>query len=205
MGISLNSISKTFGDNIVFRDFSLEFEEGISTCIMGASGLGKTTLLNILAGLLEADQGYITGLEGKKLAPVFQEDRLCENLSAGANIRLAARQKLSAKEISDMLNILLLPSAIRQPVREMSGGMKRRVSLARALLSGGNLFLFDEPFKGLDEETRSAVIAAVRKKLTGKTLIWVSHDLNEANEMGSSIIRLNELMVRKQEVFSCIN
>jgi len=196
MSISLNSIGKSFGDNIVFSNLSLEFREGTSTCIMGPSGFGKTTLLNILAGLLAPDYGNISGLEGKKLAPIFQEDRLCENLSAGANIRLASRKKLSSKEISEMLDSLLLPDSLHQPTREMSGGMKRRVAIARSLLSGGDLFLFDEPFKGLDEETRSAVISTVRKKLMGKTIIWVSHDLSEVNEMGSAVIHLNESMAR---------
>ena len=190
MGISLNSVNKAFGDNIVLRDFSLEIEEGVSTCIMGPSGFGKTTILNILAGLLMPDGGKLCGLEGRRLAPVFQEDRLCENLSAGANIRMAARQKLSAEEISRMLEDLLLSDALHQPVREMSGGMKRRVAIARALLSGGELFLFDEPFKGLDEEAKSIVISTVRKKLAGKTFIWITHDLSEAQEMGSTIIHL---------------
>jgi len=190
VGISLNSVSKSFGEHIVFNNLSLDFEDGISACIMGPSGLGKTTLLNILSGLLEADSGSIAGLTGRKLATVFQEDRLCENLSAGANIRMAARRKLSNKEICDMLEELMLSDSLHQPVHEMSGGMKRRVAIARALLSGGDLFLFDEPFKGLDAETKSAVISTVREALKGKTLIWVSHDLGEAGEMGSRVVHL---------------
>ena len=190
MDIELKSVSKAFDGHIVFKNLSLKFKGGDFTCITAPSGAGKTTLLNILAGLLPIDGGSISGIEGRKLAPVFQEDRLCENLSAGANIRMAARQKVTTKEITDMLEKLMLFNALHQPVREMSGGMKRRVAIARSLLSWGDLFLFDEPFKGLDEETKSAVIATVSESLKGKTLIWVSHDLNEVKEMGSEIIRL---------------
>ena len=91
MPIQIRSLSKAFGDNQVFSEFSADFPEGKTTCIMGPSGVGKTTLLRLLTGLEKPDQGEILGIAGKRLSAVFQEDRLCENLTAGANVRMVQR------------------------------------------------------------------------------------------------------------------
>lgn len=188
LGIQLEHVSKAYGDLPVLTDLSISFPYGSSTCLMGPSGHGKTTLLHILMGLVEPDSGRISGVMGRRLAPVFQEDRLCENLSVGTNIRMAARDKLPVADIEAALGHLGLTGSLRQPVRELSGGMKRRVTIARALLSGGDILVFDEPFKGLDEETRSDVMDFVRERIKGKTLIWVTHDPQEAAHMGSEVI-----------------
>ena len=190
MSIALEHISKTYNGAPVLADLSLAFGEGSSTCIMGPSGYGKTTLLRILMGLTPPDSGRVTGMEDRKLAPVFQEDRLCENLSVGTNIRMAARDKLPPADIEAILDRLGLHGSLHQPVRELSGGMKRRVTIARALLSGGDTYIFDEPFKGLDEETRSEVMDLVREHTRDKTLIWVTHNYQEAAHMGSDVIHI---------------
>ena len=91
--IRISHLSKSYGDHTVFEDFSAVFQKGQTTCMMAPSGAGKTTLLRILAGLEKADSGQIEGLEGLRISMVFQEDRLCENLSASANIRLVRREK----------------------------------------------------------------------------------------------------------------
>ncbi|WRS28320.1 ATP-binding cassette domain-containing protein [Oscillospiraceae bacterium MB08-C2-2] len=188
MAIELCGISKAYESTQVLQNVSLRFETGKSYCIMGPSGYGKTTLLHVLMGLVKADAGEITGLEGYRLAPVFQENRLCENLSAGANLRMVRPGKATAPELDAALESLGLPGALHQPVREMSGGMKRRVAIARALVSGGNLLVMDEPFKGLDHETKELVMSHVREQAMGKTMIWVTHDEREAAFMGSEMI-----------------
>ncbi|MDR2899931.1 MAG: ATP-binding cassette domain-containing protein [Treponema sp.] len=190
MSIILNNICKQYGDNIVLDHFSFTFKDNKSYCIMAPSGQGKTTLLHILMGLVEADSGNISGLDQYVIAPVFQENRLCENLSVGTNIKMVSREKISSQKITTLLDQFLLPSSLRKTVRTLSGGMKRRVALARALCSQGNLFLFDEPFKGLDISTKEAVMHIVKKNFEGKTAIWVSHDPDEAEFMGSEIVRL---------------
>jgi NitT/TauT family transport system ATP-binding protein len=195
MPIILKDISKRYGDQIVLDHFSFQFDDDKSYCIMAPSGKGKTTLLHILMGLVEADSGSISGIDDYVIAPVFQENRLCENLSVATNIKMVCREKCSTPELTELLTRFLLPASMKKPVRTLSGGMKRRVSLARALVSthssNGNLFLFDEPFKGLDLSTKETVMQIVKQSFKGKTAIWVSHDPDEAVFMGSEIVKLD--------------
>ena len=142
---------------------------------MGPSGCGKTTLLRILLGLETADAGTITGLEGRRMSAVFQEDRLCENVSAVSNLRLV-NPALSRRAAEAALTELGLGEALSQPVREFSGGMKRRVAILRALLAEFDLLLADEPFKGLDEETKRQTMAYFAEHTRGKTVILVTHE-----------------------------
>jgi NitT/TauT family transport system ATP-binding protein len=191
MSIILKNICKQYGDQIVLDHFSFTFDDEKSYCIMAPSGKGKTTLLQIMMGLVEADSGTISGIDDYVIAPVFQENRLCENLSVATNIKMVCREKCSSPELNELLNQFLLPGSMKKTVRTLSGGMKRRVALARALCSGGNLFLFDEPFKGLDLSTKEAVMQIVKHSFKGKTAIWVSHDPDEAEFMGSEIVKLD--------------
>ena len=188
MSIILKGISKAYGENQVFSDITMEFKDGGNYCLMGPSGFGKTTLLHIIMGLIKPDSGAVSGMAGRMTAPVFQEERLCENLSAGANIRMASRKKLQPQIISETLDSLLLPGILHQPVRELSGGMKRRVSIARALLCDGDIFIFDEPFRELDEKTKRCVMDSVARARGNKTLLWVTHNPSEAEYMKSEII-----------------
>ena len=140
---------------------------------MAPSGKGKTTLLNILLGLEPYDKGRIRGLEGRKKSAVFQEDRLCENLSSRANIRMIRERKISgcrefSKKMEEGLEALELKEWGNQPVRELSGGMKRRTAILRALLADWEILFMDEPFKGLDIETKKKVMEYVRKSVMEK-------------------------------------
>lgn len=190
MNIELSHIYKTFGDKKVLTDFSQEINEHTCTAIMGQSGCGKTTLASIICGLLKADKGEIKGTDNKKFSMVFQENRLCENLSAVSNIQLVLPRLKDNKVITDMLSSLLLDTSISQPVKELSGGMKRRVALARALCADYDILVLDEPFKGLDEETKEKVIDTVKKSTAGKTVILITHDESEAEALNAEIINL---------------
>ena len=192
MAIVLTDISKSYGDLKVFENFNYTFEDGGSYCIMGYSGKGKTTLLHMLMGILQPDSGTITGIDRSNIAPVFQEDRLIESISVGTNIRLAAHTKLESAAVKAALKRIGLPSNLRNPTKRLSGGMKRRVAILRALMSGGSVLLFDEPFKGLDEDTKRLTMDCVLSEAEGKTLIWVSHDTGEAQYMGSHIVNLDK-------------
>lgn len=178
LDIVLCDLCKSFDGNVVIDHLSYTFPGGI-TCILGPSGCGKTTLLKMILGLTVPDHGRILGVPRGPIPTVFQEDRLIEPLSAADNVRLVLPKSHPASAIRDVLEHLGLDAASPQPVREMSGGMRRRVALARALLADGPLVVMDEPFKGLDEETRRKAAALTRSKLTGRTVLIVTHDPDE--------------------------
>lgn len=179
--INVNSISKSYGNKQVLKDFSATIPKYKLTSIMAPSGFGKTTLLRILMRLEQADSGTITGLENCKFSAVFQEDRLCENLSPVANIRIVSPK--SKQEIIDALKSVGLDGAIAQPVRELSGGMRRRVVILRALLADYDVLFLDEPLKGLDEKTKDFVMKDIREKSAGKTVILVTHEKSEVEAL----------------------
>ena len=158
--------------------------------MMGASGCGKTTLLRIISGLLPPDCGTVYGQEGTRFSAVFQEDRLCGNLTAAANVRLVCGEFRSAGEISEAFAAVGLSGCENRLAVELSGGMKRRVALVRALLAEGGAVLLDEPFKGLDEATRARVIDETKRLCRGKTVLLVTHEAAEAERMGAKIVGL---------------
>ena len=185
--IELKNLNKAFGEKQVLKNLNWTIPEGSTSVIMGPSGGGKTTLLRILLGLEQADSGTVSGLEGKRLSAVFQEDRLCENVSAVSNLRLV-NPALSRKSAESMLAKLGLGDALRQPVRELSGGMKRRVAIAHALCTEYDVLLADEPFKGLDEETKRRTMEFFSESVQGKTVIIVTHDPSEAEILEGRIL-----------------
>lgn len=181
--IKIDKLNKSFGDTAVFKEFSAEFEDGSVTCIMGSSGIGKTTLLRILMGLEDYDDGRITGIENKTMAAVFQEDRLCENLTVSANIRMTGgkdEKGISEQEVVKYLEIIGMKDMAGKQVSELSGGMKRRVAILRAVLADRDIVFFDEPLKGLDQETEKKVMETIVPLLSGKTVLWVTHREDEA-------------------------
>ena len=187
--IGLKNVTKSFDGKIVLSDLTVLFPEGETTNIMGVSGCGKTTLLRLLAGLTNADGGAVE--KPKSVAFVFQEDRLCEDFSAVANIRLVTGGRLSREAILRELAALgLSEDSALAPVRTLSGGMKRRVAIARAVLADAPVVLLDEAFKGLDAALRDTVIAYVRKKTQGRTVLNVTHSAEEATLLGGAIWKM---------------
>lgn len=190
MAIEISNLSKRYGDLMVLQDVSLSIPEGEATCIVGPSGLGKTTLLRLLMGLETPDSGEIHGLAGKRFSAVFQEDRLCENLSALSNIAMVRRDK-NRDIFRTAMAELGLAGHEDKPVRELSGGMRRRVALLRALMADYDLLLLDEAFKGLDEENKVIAMNYTNTCNHGRTLVMVTHDEAEARYMGACILRLS--------------
>lgn len=183
MDIEIRDLSKSYNGKNVLDHVSYTFKDGSTTCIMAPSGQGKTTLLRILMGLEEPDSGEISGLEGRKMGVVFQEDRLCKNLSPVSNIRLVCRKNITKTEIIEAMEAVGIADCASQPARELSGGMCRRTAILRALLSEGSVLLMDEPFKGLDKDTKLRVMDYTRSKCIGRTVILVTHDEDEARYM----------------------
>ena len=181
MEIVVRNLCKSFGDQAVLRNLSFTAGPGI-TAVMAPSGSGKTTLLRILLGLETADSGTVEGLAAKRLSAVFQEDRLLEHLSAGGNLRFVLGRDYDGEAARAMLVRLGLPDTGAQPVREFSGGMKRRLALARALLVPFDALLLDEPFTGLDRENRERARAAILEAAGERPVLLVTHDPADAGD-----------------------
>lgn len=187
--IGIRNITKSYGAKTVFTDLNLKIENGKITCIMAPSGAGKTTLLRMMMGLEKPDSGSFKGLSGQRFSAVFQEERLCEGMTAAGNIRLV-NPSLTADQIRNELQRLGMYDCENQPVSELSGGMRRRVSILRALLAEYDVLFMDEPFKGLDSALKKDVIAYVMEKTVGKTVIVVTHDRSEADLLRAELINL---------------
>lgn len=178
MNIVFENINKKYNDKVVLNNFNNIFEDKAISFITGTSGVGKTTLIRILMNLEKADSGKIIGTEDKRISAVLQEDSLCENLSVLLNIKLVCKD-ISELEIENALELVNLKECINKRVRELSGGMKRRIAIIRALLYDFDLLIMDEPFKGLDLDTRCRVMDFVISKIENKSVIIITHDMND--------------------------
>ena len=179
--IQLCDVSKAFDQHPVFVNWTHNFKAGMVHVLKGPSGCGKPTLLRMLMGLEAPDSGTITSLQNYHKAAVFQEDRLCENLSAVQNVFMVVHGQ-SKKELLNQLqhdfNQVGLDD-MSQKVSTLSGGMKRRVAILRAMYAGADILFFDEPLKGLDEATKEKVMIYIKDKIKDKTVFWVTHDADE--------------------------
>lgn len=190
--IIVKNLRLSFGERRVLWDFSARFAAGRTSLIMGPSGCGKTTLLRALMGLLPPDGGSIEGVPPRKSA-VFQEDRLCEDFTLLSNVRLAAGKRVSRAAALEALSELGLEGEADKKAGELSGGMKRRAALARAVLCDADILFLDEAFKGLDGETRRQAMDYLIRHTAGKTLIAVTHDEAEAACLGGEVLRMTNI------------
>lgn len=185
MELRVTNLSKAYDGHPVLDNVSFSAGAGI-TCLMAPSGAGKTTLLRILLGLERPDSGTVN--VPARLAAVFQEDRLAEHLSARGNLRFALGQV--TEEAEALLAELGLGGEGTKPAAEFSGGMRRRLALARALLAESDALVLDEPFTGLDEENRRRCIDCIRRYTAGKPVLLVTHDAEDAAALDAPVIRL---------------
>ena len=195
--LTVKNLNKSFASNNLLVNLSFSLKKGKITALMAPSGAGKTTLLRILAGLDTPDSGRIEAGEQLLFSVVFQEDRLCENLNPISNIRLVTGNTISKAEILKAFSALGLAGCESRPVRELSGGERRRIVLLRALLAPWNLLLLDEPFKGLDPGSRKKAMDYVltvfhknRYSAGSRTILFVTHDPFEAEYLADDILTL---------------
>lgn len=192
MEIIAKNICKAFGEKQVLDDFTYTFKSGRTTAVMGPSGCGKSTLVSVLMGVLPYDSGELSPKAGTfRRSAVFQENRLCENLTCAANIRLVTGKRLANAEIAKELAAVGLSGCENKPVRELSGGMKRRVALLRALLAEYDVLFLDEPFKGLDSETKDMILDYTGRMTAEKTVILVTHDKSECDALADELVTLD--------------
>lgn len=179
--IELKDIQKSYGGRRVLDGVSLLLPAGV-TALTGRSGSGKTTLSRILLGLESPDGGRVAGAAGLKKAAVFQEDRLIEHWSAVDNLRLVGAEPEAAR--GHLAELGLAADALRRAAK-LSGGMRRRLALARAMIAGAELIVLDEPMTGLDAETKRLAADYVQKNRGDAAVLLISHDPEDLEMLGA--------------------
>ncbi|WP_148821545.1 ABC transporter ATP-binding protein [Campylobacter concisus] len=195
--IEILNLSKHFfinGKRIdVLKELNLTIKKDKITVILGRSGCGKTTLLRLIAGLEGVSLGEIKFKEQAKIGFVFQEPRLMPFLNVYENIVFALKKhEIDEVKIDRLISMIGLSDFKFAAVSQLSGGMSSRVSLARVLAYEANLILMDEPFAALDAFTRASMQAEILKLQAGKTIIFVTHNVDEALYLADEIILLEK-------------
>ena len=194
--IKLNQVTKAYENKSIFKDFTLEIPKNKITCILGESGVGKTTLLNMIAGLTEYEGSIL--YEGK-ISYIFQNPRLLSNLTVKENLKFV-QPLISDEEILDILDYLQMKDKVDRYPKTLSGGEAQRVSIARAFLVDAPIMLMDEPFSSLDLSIKFKLIHSFielwqKKK---RTVIFVTHDVDEALMLANDILILRQGNISKR-------
>ena len=186
MILQAKNISKRYGNHLVVDHIHLQVEKGTFNAILGPNGAGKSTTISMLIGLKQPTQGDIIYEPGTKIGVVFQTSVLDEMLTVRENLTIRARQYkgLKPNRVSDLIDRLGLSAFQKQKYGTLSGGQKRRVDIARALLHGPDLLFLDEPTTGLDIQTRKSIwdLLYQLQREEGMTVVLTTHYLDEADE-----------------------
>lgn len=191
--IKVENVSKSYDGNKVLDNISLNVNGGGRLCLMGKSGIGKTTLIRIILGLEKADRGNVVSSGG--FSAVFQESTLCPWLSAADNVCIVMKKGGGAYSyVRNVLAQLLDDEAVDKPAACLSGGMKRRCETVRAVLYDSSAVILDEPFAGMDENTKERTIQFILDNINGRTLIVSTHDEDDvkALEAAAFVIDKND-------------
>lgn len=196
MSLVLSDVTKNFDEKVIFDNFSYSFNDRGIYAIVGDSGIGKTTLLRMIGGLDNRYKGRIEDGGAKNVSYAFQEYRLFPNLTAIENVTVALGNKnteemlISSKEMLSFLGFSDRDMSLYP--HELSGGMKQRVSLARAFLKKSKIILLDEPTKELDDKLREKIYELIIKESKNKLVIIVSHLSDDIKKLNATIISLNQ-------------
>ena len=206
--IELKQVYKAFGATKVLQDFNLTFEKGKFTTLLGASGCGKTTILRLIAGLEDLDQGQILcdGKDISCLPPqqrgvgiVFQSYALFPHLTVGENVAFGLKMQEThssdiAEKVSRALKMVELEGFEHRRIEQLSGGQQQRVALARALVIAPQILLFDEPLSNLDTNLRRMMREMIRhlQQKLGITVLYVTHDQTEAFAVSDAVVVINQ-------------
>jgi NitT/TauT family transport system ATP-binding protein len=184
--ISIRGLHKNYEKQILFKDFNLSFEDHKITGILGPSGIGKTTLINLIAGLVNPDSGSIEGIYKQDISYIFQEPRLLPWLTVKENLSFTLKHIYQDESIRDKIivenlkSVDLIESQNKFP-NQLSGGMRQRVAIARAFAYPSQIMIMDEPFKGLDLKMKQSIISVFLDlwAKSQRTVIFVTHDVDE--------------------------
>ncbi|MBQ9492149.1 MAG: ABC transporter ATP-binding protein [Oscillibacter sp.] len=190
MSVTVKHLYKSYQGRAVLRDVSFRAGRGRVTCVEAPSGGGKTTLFRILMGLESPDSGAVTLPESCTFSAVFQEDRLLSGRDARYNLRFVLGRAYDETAARTLLDALGLSDALEKPVRDYSGGMRRRLALIRALLMPSDVLILDEPFTGTDAQTRRCALDAVRRYAAGRVTLLATHTRSDANALDADTVRL---------------
>ncbi len=185
--IFLKNITVSYNKKSILQNFSLTLPEQGAVCLFAPSGSGKTTLLSMIAGLKQGFSGQVQGLKGKKVSVVFQENRLLPGVTALSNVSVAL-PKGQEQQAAFWLEQVGLREAANLLPEELSGGMQRRVAIARALAWGGDIYLLDEPFQGLDQELKNKLMDIIRSRAKGSLVVLVTHSWESALTFADQVV-----------------
>ena len=184
--IEVKNLVKKYGNHLAVNNIHLQFEKGTFNAILGPNGAGKSTTISMLIGLKQPTKGEIIYEPGAKIGMVFQTSVLDEMLTVRENLAIRARQYkgLKPNRVSDLIGRLGLSAFQKQRYGTLSGGQKRRVDIARALLHSPDLLFLDEPTTGLDIQTRKSIwdLLYQLQREEGMTVVLTTHYLDEADE-----------------------
>lgn len=183
--IEIKNLSVSYGEKEIIKDLSFSFKKGFNA-ITGPSGSGKTSIAGAILGIVPYTGRVIS--DSDKFAAVFQEDRLCEGISVLKNLKLVCR---NVSVIEDGLKKFNLEKEINSKISSLSGGMKRRIAILRALLSDYDNLIMDEPFNGLDDVMKDTVMKYIKEKASDKTVILITHNSSEAAFFNCNVLHLN--------------
>ena len=186
--VKFNNVNFSYGKKQILKDFNLEIKDGERICLFAPSGYGKTTVLRLIMGLCKPQSGTVQGIEDKTYSVVFQEDRLLPSKTVYENVTLFGGDE----DTEELLSELGLSDAANLYPAELSGGMARRVAIARALNRKGDIYIFDEPFNGIDRENLEKTAGFILEKTDGKTFIAVSHSPFEAELLKTKIVNIKK-------------
>ncbi|MEL7661337.1 ABC transporter ATP-binding protein [Acetobacterium wieringae] len=204
MSIVITNLSKKYGAETIFENFNLVIKKNKITGILGPSGAGKTTLLNLCSGLEQPDCGTIAGINFQSISYIFQEPRLLPWRTVRENLRFVSKEKSIKKpslhdaDIDAMLELVGLARAGDHYPSELSGGMRQRVSIARAFLYPSELLLMDEPFSSLDCALKNRLIDDFSKiwAQDKRTVIFVSHNEDEISRLAQEVLTFSDKPVQ---------
>jgi len=202
--MKIENISKSFEKQDVIKNFSLEIPEKNITCIIGPSGCGKTTLLNIIANLTQSNEGKVSFSEKEKqgISYLFQEPRLLDWFTVLENVKLVLNG--DEKKSKEILEKVGLGDSLSKYPQELSGGMKQRVSMARAFAFPSSVLLMDEPFQNLDAKLKKDLLDVflnLWNEAQNKTVLWVTHDITESCLVADTIICVSKSPMKVNKTF----